>query len=113
MGDIAGQLITKILLPCLPGEEVTDISYDVLGNILTMTNDVINDPSIRDRQGDPNRWPMPESVHKDIHKGAVGGEYNIDWKKKINNLEGKPMVKDVLKIKKKIIKKFNLEQFRP
>jgi Ca2+-binding RTX toxin-like protein len=73
---------------------------------------VANDPRIRGLRGAPNRWSIPEDLHKDIHRGAQGGPYNKFFKDKLAD-NPEPTVEDVLGWREEAIKKFGLEEFRP
>jgi len=73
---------------------------------------VANDPRIRGMRGAPNRWPMPEDLHKAIHQGAGGGQYNQFFLDKLKDTPT-PSVDDILRWREEAIKKFGLEGFRP
>jgi RHS repeat-associated protein len=75
--------------------------------------DVGNDPQVRGKKGAPNIWPIPEDVHKDIHQGSGGGPFNERWKEELNALGREPTVQDVLHIRNKLTKEFDIEKYRP
>jgi len=74
---------------------------------------VANNPLVRGRAGAPNRWSIPEDLHKAIHKGPGGGAYNEAFKRRLLDLEGTPTVNDVIRIRDDLLKQFGLEGYRP
>jgi len=71
--------------------------------------------AVRGKKGAPNRWPIPEDVHKDIHRGPRGGMYNERWKEELQAISEtgrKVTVEDVLRIRDQLIKEFGLEMYR-
>jgi hypothetical protein len=77
---------------------------------------VANDPRIRGVAGAPNRWPIPEDLHKKIHSGAGGGQYNqffLDKLKAVTDRGRQPTVEQVMKWREQAIQKFGLEKYRP
>lgn len=78
-----------------------------------MPDDVANNPLVRGRAGAPNRWSIPENLHKQIHQGAGGGAYNEAFKRRLLDVGGKPTVDDVLRIRNELVKQFGLEGYRP
>jgi hypothetical protein len=72
--------------------------------------EVANNPLVRGIKGAPNRWSIPEDLHKAIH-GA--GKYNAFWKNSLRQLQRSPTVQDVLKIKAEAIRVFKLAPYAP
>lgn len=68
---------------------------------------------MRGRAGAPNRWPIPEDLHKQIHRGPGGGAYNEAFKQRLGGLGREPTVDDVLTIRNDLVKQFGLEGYRP
>ena len=94
---------------------------DKLGNHHIIPTEILNelpgnvagDPRVRGQRGNPNRWPIPYDVHRVIHIGQRGGMYNMDWKDRVQKIKDNPRVEDIVKIRNEIIKKYDLEQYRP
>jgi hypothetical protein len=78
-----------------------------------LPDDVANSPLVKGRAGAPNRWAIPEDLHKAIHKGAGGGAYNEAWKDALASLGRDPTVYDVLVLREQITKQFGIDVFRP
>ncbi|RMD64559.1 DUF2380 domain-containing protein, partial [Candidatus Parcubacteria bacterium] len=81
-----------------------------------LPEEVANAPLVRGVKGAPNRWLIPEDVHREIHKGARGGLYNERWKEELAVIieSGQRItVENVLRIRDKLIKEFGLEVYRP
>jgi len=74
---------------------------------------VAKSPMIIGKKGFPNRWGIPQSLHRGLHRGPGGGIYNETWKSMLRELGRVPEVEDVLRIREGIIKLFDLERFRP
>jgi hypothetical protein len=70
-------------------------------------------PDVRGKKGSPNIWDIPSGKHTEIHEGAGGGAYNRRWKEELDALGHSPTVDDVLAIRDKLAKEFDLEQYRP
>ena len=70
-------------------------------------------PLVRGSAGAPNRWSIPEDLHKSIHKGPGGGAYNEEFKRRLLELEGSATVDDVLRVREDLVKLFGLEGYRP
>ncbi|QOJ00935.1 MAG: RHS repeat-associated core domain-containing protein [Phycisphaeraceae bacterium] len=88
--------------------------HTVPKEVLKALPDVVaNNPLVRGRFGAPNRWRIPEGLHKQIHKGAGGGAYNKEFKRRLLDVGGKPTVDDVLRIRNELVKEFGLEGYRP
>jgi|GEM_PF-4612577 len=77
--------------------------------------DVAANGLVRGRRGSPNRWKIPEDLHKDIHRGARGGPWNDAWWRELDALGGpeKAEVQDLVLIRDKLIRLFGLEEYRP
>ncbi|MBK9259927.1 MAG: DUF2380 domain-containing protein [Polyangiaceae bacterium] len=71
--------------------------------------------AVQGKPGAPNRWAIPEDVHKRIHKGARGGEWNEQFKERLEIIKRTrtPTAEDVLRIRDELVKMFGLEQYRP
>jgi hypothetical protein len=55
---------------------------------------------------------VPKDVHRQIHKGPRGGEYNDAFKRALEEL--KPVtVEKVLRIRDEIVELFGLSGYRP
>ncbi len=81
-----------------------------------LPQEVANHPLVRGVRGHPNRWAIPRDLHREIHRGPGGGEYNRRWILEINNVirtQGKITVEDVLQIRNRIIQEFGLEVYKP
>lgn len=78
-----------------------------------LPDDVANHPLVRGRAGAPNRWPIPEDVHRTIHSGPGGGAYNQAWKDAFESLGRSPTVDDVLQLRGQITKQFGIDVYRP
>jgi hypothetical protein len=63
--------------------------------------------------GAPNRWSIPEALHKEIHKGAGGGAYNEAFKQRLQALGRDPTAADVMGIRDDLVQQFGLGAFRP
>ena len=74
---------------------------------------VANHPSVRGKRGAPNRWPVPQKKHRQIHRGAGGGKYNDDWKERLKDLGREPTVEDILNIREDIAKEHGIDIFKP
>ncbi len=78
--------------------------------------DVANAPQVRGVRGAPNRWLIPEDVHKRIHQGPGGGKYNERWKEELTAIveAGRRVtINEVLRIRGQLIREFGLEVYRP
>jgi RHS repeat-associated protein len=69
--------------------------------------------AVRGKAGAPNRWSIPEDLHKAIHKGAGGGAYNETFKERLSQLGRQPTADDVLQIRDDLVQLFGLEGYRP
>ena len=80
-----------------------------------LSSKVANHPLVRGRRGAPNRWLIPEHVHKDLHRGAQGGPWNDAWWRELDAIGGpkKAQVEDALQIREKLVRIFGLEEYRP
>lgn len=83
-----------------------------LRKYLTNSQDIANNPLVRGKKGAPNRWRIPEDLHKDIHRGARGGPYNKFFREKLLD-NPTPTVDDVLHWLEEAVRRFGLEKFRP
>lgn len=63
-----------------------------------LPRDVANNPLVRGRAGAPNRWAIPEDVHKGIRTGPGGGLYNQAWKDALDGLGRTPTVDDIVRL---------------
>jgi hypothetical protein len=79
----------------------------------SLPSKVANDPLVRGRAGAPNRWAIPQDLHKEIHKGAGGGAYNTAWKQQLGDLGRDPTVDDVIAVRDRLAQDFGLEPWRP
>jgi RHS repeat-associated protein len=77
-------------------------------------------PDIKGRAGKPNRWPVPEGEHIDLHKrNRPGGDFNQRWKDEIEALrERKPdpatwTPDDIVNIRDRLVDEFDIEKYRP
>jgi hypothetical protein len=78
-----------------------------------LPDDVANSPLVRGRAGAPNRWAIPEDVHKAIHQGGGGGAYNQAWKDALANLGRQPTVDDIVRLREQITKQFGIDVYGP
>ncbi len=69
---------------------------------------VASHPDIIGRPGLPNRWPVPQQLHRSMHP-----RYNQRFKEELTRLEGEPDVKDVLRIRDRLAKEFGIDEYRP
>jgi len=69
---------------------------------------VANHPDVVGRPGNPNRWRIPRSVHRDIHP-----HYERRFAAELRALGREPEVKDVLRIRDELAKEFDIEAYRP
>jgi RHS repeat-associated protein len=74
---------------------------------------VARDPLVRGVAKAPNRWKIPEDLHRQIHSGAGGGRYNNAFIERLSKLKRPPSAKDVLRIRDDLAKEFGLEKYRP
>ncbi|MBK9259932.1 MAG: hypothetical protein IPM54_08870 [Polyangiaceae bacterium] len=98
-----------------PGAIKTNDHHTVPTEILKMLPDNVR-KAVQGKPGAPNRWAIPEDVHKRIHKGAGGGEWNEKFKSRIDRVRrrtGKLTAEDILKIRDDLVKEFGLEAYRP
>jgi hypothetical protein len=68
---------------------------------------------VRGRAGAPNRWAIPEDVHRGIHTGAGGDAYNQAWFDELANLGRAPTVDDIVPLREQITKQFGIDIYRP
>jgi len=69
--------------------------------------------AVRGRPGAPNRWRIPESLHKRIHSGAYGGgDYNEAFKNALKMLRREPTAADVTRIRDDLVRQFGIEGYR-
>lgn len=81
-----------------------------------MPADVARHPLVRGRAGAPNRWPIPEDLHKSIHQGPGGGAYNEAFIQRVEAIKAEglaPTVEDILRIRDDLAQEFGLEGYRP
>ncbi|MBK9259923.1 MAG: hypothetical protein IPM54_08825 [Polyangiaceae bacterium] len=97
-----------------PGAIKTNDHHTVPTEILKKLPDDVR-KAVQGKPGAPNRWAIPEDVHKRIHKGARGGEYNAEFKKRLDDVKQKKLLtaEDVLRIRDELVKLFGLEVYRP
>jgi hypothetical protein len=69
---------------------------------------VANDPDVRGKRGNPNIWPMPADVHRDIHPA-----YNDRFIEELGRLGNNPCANDIVSIRDSLVKEFGIEKFRP
>jgi len=71
--------------------------------------------AVQGKKGAPNRWSIPEDLHKQIHRGPGGGEYNEFFKDRLHKLtKGKEATAEqVMQVRDEAIAKFGLESCRP
>lgn len=69
--------------------------------------------AVRGKAGAPNRWSIPEDLHKAIRKGPGGGAYNEAFKQRLDALRRDPTAAEVMGIRDDLVKQFGLEMFRP
>jgi hypothetical protein len=69
--------------------------------------------AVRGKAGAPNRWSIPEDLHKAIHKGPGGGAYNEAFKQRLGELGRKPTADDVFRIRDDLVEQFGLGAYRP
>ena len=81
---------------------------------------LVNDPDIKGRAGNPNRWSIPADEHIALHKrNRVGGDYNKRWAEELQKLEIKMPDKskwtkdDILNIRDKLTKEFGIDKYKP
>lgn len=92
----------------------TNLHHTVPRQILReLPEDVASNPLVRGRAGAPNRWAIPEDVHRGIHTGAGGGAYNQAWFDELANLGRAPTVDDILRLREQITKQFGIDIYRP
>ena len=92
----------------------TNLHHTVPREILKqLPEDVASNPLVRGRAGAPNRWAIPEDLHKAIHQGAGGGAYNQAWKDALEALGREPTVDDVLRLREQITKQFGIDGYGP
>jgi hypothetical protein len=93
---------------------VPNLHHTVPTEILKLLpKDVASNSLVRGRAGAPNRWSIPEDVHKGIHTGAGGGAYNQAWKDALEGLGRAPAVDDILRFRDQITKQFGIDIYRP
>jgi RHS repeat-associated protein len=71
--------------------------------------DIANDPDVRGKKGAPNRWCIPESLHKQIHGQ---GRFNGRWIDELSKLT-EMTKRDVLAIRDKLVDEFALGPYAP
>ena len=97
-----------------PAEVVTERHHTVPIEVLKLLPEKIaNNPLVKGRAGAPNRWAIPKDLHRDIHRGAGGGPYNEEFKRRLLALKRDPKVEDVLRIRDELVEEFGLGAFRP
>lgn len=121
LGDAAGIKIGARLLwdglvnsgrdACVETELHHTVPREILQRYLPM--DVARDPAVRGRAGAPNRWAIPKDLHRQIHQGPGGGEYNQAWINALDNLQRDPTSEDVLRIRDDLAQRFGFWRFRP
>ncbi|WP_373192331.1 MULTISPECIES: RHS repeat domain-containing protein [Bacteroidaceae] len=78
---------------------------------------LVNDPDIRGRAGNPNRWSIPADEHIALHKkNRPGGDYNTRWKQELDLLDpdkSKWTKQDILDIRDKLTKEFGIDKYKP
>ncbi|WP_409935004.1 RHS repeat domain-containing protein [Capnocytophaga sputigena] len=78
-----------------------------------------NDPDIKGKAGNPNRWEVPANEHIALHKkNRPGGEYNDRWKSELEALREEKdksewTKEDILSIRDKLTKEFNIDKYNP
>lgn len=68
-------------------------------------------PDVVGRPGLPNRWPIPQELHRSMHP-----RYNQRFKDELSRIMQtgkKPSVEDVLGIRDRLVKEFGIEGYRP
>ncbi len=115
-GDFAkaGRYADDVVDAVVRGSGRTHMHHTVPREILKqLPEDVANSPLVLGRAGAPNRWAIPEDVHKAIHQGAGGGAYNVAWKDALAGLGHQPTVDDVLRLRTQITKQFGIDIYGP
>ena len=78
---------------------------------------LINDPDIKGRPGNQNRWRLPADEHTNIHKrNRFGGDYNTRWREELALLDPdktKWTKQDILAIRDKLTKEFGIDKYKP
>ena len=81
---------------------------------------LVNNPDIKGRAGNPNRWRIPADEHIALHKrNRIGGDYNRRWIEELHKLEQKIPDKskwtkdDILTIREKLTKEFGIDKYKP
>jgi hypothetical protein len=76
---------------------------------------VRNNPLIRGTRGCKNIWSIPEAIHLLLHRGRGGGDYNRRWLEELGKIGGpsKATVSDILRIREKLTKEFNIGKYKP
>ena len=101
-------------VPAVAGVTARQMHHSVPREILKqLPPDVANNPIVRGKRGRPNRWPVPTDKHRDIHRGAGGGDYNEAFKDALENLGREPTAEDVDRIRNEIAESFGIDQHRP
>jgi hypothetical protein len=84
-----------------------------------LPEDLANHPDIVGRPGNPNRWPVPRDLHRDIHRPSrPNGSYNERWKEELEDLAGRIdpedwTVDDILDIRRLLTEEFGIDGFAP
>lgn len=80
---------------------------------------LVEHPDIKGKRGNPNRWEIPADEHIDLHKkNRAGGDFNGRWadelaKLKRNKSQKEWTAEDIMEIRDRLTKEFNIEGYRP
>ncbi len=75
----------------------------------TLPPEIAKSSIVRGVRGNPNKWPVPIDIHKQIHKGAGGGLYNEAFKARLNKLSPSNLTaENVVKIRDSLVKEFGI-----
>jgi hypothetical protein len=110
--DSGGRSLT---CPSVSFGERTVLHHTVPSEVLShhLPENVANDPLVRGRAGRPNRWPIPESLHVDIHRGRGGGLYNQQFIDRVKEIGPSITAQQVDAIRQQLAVEFGFAQYRP
>lgn len=100
------------------GHLITDAHHMVPTQVLKdLPPEVANNPAVRGVAGAPNKWPIPRSLHQQIHNTAeIGGErYNIAFQNSVDKIRAERAITpaDVVSIRNDMAKTYGLDKYRP
>jgi RHS repeat-associated protein len=93
----------------------TEKHHIIPRQILRLLSDDVR-KAVQGKQGAPNRWSIPKTLHRDLHQGAGGGEYNQSWLDSLRatRQDIKSLSADsVLQIRDEIVDIFQLGSYQP